>query len=106
MTIIKQFFFQQIIMVSQNLKFGPNMGLNVPTPLVFVVTTLDLIYYSHTSIICRYEINVRGNISEQVSNEMYLIEMLSQNLQQECYLVSCEKLYTHKTMIHGIYSLD
>ena len=27
-------FSQQLIIVSQNIKFGPNMGLNVPTPFI------------------------------------------------------------------------
>ena len=36
-------FLQQLITVTQNLKFGPNMGLNVPTPLLNQTMLLSIL---------------------------------------------------------------
>ena len=35
-------FSQQLIILSQNLKFGPNMGLKVPTPLPSVNSDISI----------------------------------------------------------------
>ena len=46
-------FSQQFIIVSQNLKFGPNMGLNVPTPLVCLKSSdekRDIISYFYGNL--------------------------------------------------------
>ena len=51
-TIIKQKFHYKIIIAKQNLKLGPNMGLNVPTPFHYFTLAncklfMSLLYMKH-----------------------------------------------------------